>query len=407
MTLDNALKLLVVKSPNDVAVTVAEGISGSVEAFVDDMNAAGGAARRLKELHFVNPTGLPDNRQVTSARDMAMIGRALLKEFPEHHDLFGIGALRLGDRVIPTRNSLIGRYAGADGMRTGFTCAAGFECRGERHPRRPTSDCRGSRFIVGERTNGPGFGAARPRVLPKRTGRFGLLDALPSCGAKTAPDMRAEVCSPKDDKEAMSAVEADEWLAPLIPTAPEAALRRRIDLFPPPRPRSVPSPRACLDATQSIVRSRPRCSSVRSPAGPARSPIPGARGRPPRRYRARRRPRSDAAALALPAGAFSVIEKAARRRQRAVARLPITAIAAPLRLRTAIAVACHRDRAAGQRRQDRRARLRARSAIEWPGAIAGTGRVFTIPGDCEFGDPPQFHPRQRVGGCRVFPPMSC
>ncbi|MGA2795177.1 MAG: serine hydrolase, partial [Roseiarcus sp.] len=87
VTLDNALKMLIVKSPNDIAVMVAEGISGSVEAFADEMNAA--AARLgLKESHFVNPSGLPDNRQVTSARDMAMIGRALLKEFPEHNDLF-------------------------------------------------------------------------------------------------------------------------------------------------------------------------------------------------------------------------------------------------------------------------------------------------------------------------------
>src|SRR5579863_1372293 len=82
VTLDNALKMLMVKSPNDLAVTVAEGVSGSVEGFADEMNAA--AARLgLRESHFVNPNGLPDARQVSSARDMAMIGRALYKEFPE------------------------------------------------------------------------------------------------------------------------------------------------------------------------------------------------------------------------------------------------------------------------------------------------------------------------------------
>src|SRR5580693_9957773 len=86
VTLDNALKMLMVKSPNDVAVMVAEGVSGSVEAFADDMNAD---AQRLglRESHFVNPNGLPDSRQVSSARDMAMIGRALLKEFPEENDI--------------------------------------------------------------------------------------------------------------------------------------------------------------------------------------------------------------------------------------------------------------------------------------------------------------------------------
>ena len=57
---------------------------------------------------------------------MAMIGRALLKEFPDESDIFGIGALKLNDEIIRTHNGLIGRYPGADGMKTGFTCAAGF-----------------------------------------------------------------------------------------------------------------------------------------------------------------------------------------------------------------------------------------------------------------------------------------
>src|SRR5580692_9269215 len=125
VTLDNALKMLMVKSPNDLAVTVAEGVSGSVESFADEMNAAA-AHLGLKESHFVNPNGLPDERQVSSARDMAMIARALLKEFPDESDIFGIGALQLGNQIIPTHNGLIGRYPGADGMKTGFTCAAGF-----------------------------------------------------------------------------------------------------------------------------------------------------------------------------------------------------------------------------------------------------------------------------------------
>src|SRR5580700_2345725 len=94
VTLDNALKMLMVKSPNDVAVMVAEGVSGSVENFADEMNAAA-VKLGLKESHFVNPNGLPDTRQVTSARDMAMIGRALYKEFPDEAGIFGIGALQL------------------------------------------------------------------------------------------------------------------------------------------------------------------------------------------------------------------------------------------------------------------------------------------------------------------------
>jgi D-alanyl-D-alanine carboxypeptidase len=125
VTLDNALKMLMVKSPNDVAVMVAEGVSGSIETFADDMNAD---AQRLglHESHFVNPNGLHNPAHVSSARDMAIVARALLREFPDHADLFSIGALQLGNRYIPNHNGLLGRYPGADGMKTGFTCPAGF-----------------------------------------------------------------------------------------------------------------------------------------------------------------------------------------------------------------------------------------------------------------------------------------
>ncbi len=125
VTLDNALKMLVVKSPNDVAVMVAEGLAGSVEAFADDMNAAG-QRLGLHESHFVNPNGLHDPNHVSSARDMAIIARALLNEFSDHADLFDIGALQLGGQIIRNHNGLLGRYPGADGMKTGFTCPAGF-----------------------------------------------------------------------------------------------------------------------------------------------------------------------------------------------------------------------------------------------------------------------------------------
>ncbi|MFV0281727.1 MAG: D-alanyl-D-alanine carboxypeptidase family protein [Rhodoblastus sp.] len=125
VTLDNALKILMVKSANDVAVTIAEGVSGSVEAFADEMNSAA-RALGMHESHFTNPNGLPDARLVSSARDMALLGRALYVYFPEQAGLFDIGALKLGKRIIPTHNGMLGRYPGADGMKTGFTCAAGF-----------------------------------------------------------------------------------------------------------------------------------------------------------------------------------------------------------------------------------------------------------------------------------------
>jgi D-alanyl-D-alanine carboxypeptidase len=125
VTVDNALKMLLVHSANDMAVVLAEGVSGSIEKFADEMNAA---ARRLgmTQTSYVNPNGLPADDQITSARDLAILARALIREFPEYDSYWHIGAIRYGKRVYKNTNKLIDAYPGADGMKTGFICASGF-----------------------------------------------------------------------------------------------------------------------------------------------------------------------------------------------------------------------------------------------------------------------------------------
>src|SRR5450830_1841342 len=125
VTVDNALKMLMVKSANDMAVAIAEGVGGSIEGFADLMNAN---ARRLgmTESHFVNPNGLPAENHVTSARDLGILARALILEFPEDDSYWHIHAIQYGNRVMRNYNSLLDRYPGADGMKTGFICASGY-----------------------------------------------------------------------------------------------------------------------------------------------------------------------------------------------------------------------------------------------------------------------------------------
>jgi D-alanyl-D-alanine carboxypeptidase len=125
VTVDNALKMLMVKSANDMAVVLAEGVAGSVENFADQMNAN---ARRLgmTQSTFVNPNGLPADDQISSARDLAMLARALIREMPEYDYYWHLPGIRMGKRVQFNYNTLIGRYPGADGMKTGFICASGF-----------------------------------------------------------------------------------------------------------------------------------------------------------------------------------------------------------------------------------------------------------------------------------------
>ncbi|MBC8013645.1 MAG: D-alanyl-D-alanine carboxypeptidase, partial [Methyloceanibacter sp.] len=125
ITLDVALKVLIVKSANDVAVMIAETVAGSEEAFVGRMNEA---ARRLNmtRTSFANPHGLPNDNQYSSARDLAKLARAIIIEFPEHADLFTVTQVQVGKRVMRTHNGLLVNYPGADGMKTGFICDSGF-----------------------------------------------------------------------------------------------------------------------------------------------------------------------------------------------------------------------------------------------------------------------------------------
>jgi D-alanyl-D-alanine carboxypeptidase len=191
VTLDNALKMLMVKSPNDVAWMIGESISGSMDKFAAEMNAAA-AKLGMRESHFVNPNGLHDPAHYSSARDMAILARALLTEFPEHADLFDIGELQLGRMIIRNHNGLLGRYPGADGMKTGFTCPAGWNIVA-------TADHNGRKLIVVV------FGATSPRVRNDEAAMlfdrgFAMsptgekLEALPASTVTSPPDMRDMIC---------------------------------------------------------------------------------------------------------------------------------------------------------------------------------------------------------------------
>ncbi|MBI3275438.1 MAG: D-alanyl-D-alanine carboxypeptidase [Methylocystis sp.] len=190
VTLRNALVMLMVKSANDIAVTIAEGVSGSVDAFADEMNKAA-ASLGMQESHWVNPNGLPDARQVTSARDLAILGRALYLQFPESAGLFNIGAMKLGSRIIPTHNGLLGRYPGADGMKTGFTCPAGFNL--------VASATHGGQRLIAVVLGAPSASARTAKAASLLDRAFmtgsamGSIAALPTFGVAAAPDLRDSV----------------------------------------------------------------------------------------------------------------------------------------------------------------------------------------------------------------------
>lgn len=196
VTLDNALKMLMVKSANDMAVAIAEGVGGSIEGFADLMNAN---ARRLgmTQSHFVNPNGLPAENHVSSARDLAILARALIVEFPQYDSYWHIHAIRYGNRVIRNYNSLLMRYPGADGMKTGFICASGYNlvASATRNGRRLIvvvlgAWSGGSRAQEAAQLLERGFNSANLSWL---TPALGTVDALAPMDAQP-PNLRDEMC---------------------------------------------------------------------------------------------------------------------------------------------------------------------------------------------------------------------
>jgi D-alanyl-D-alanine carboxypeptidase len=125
ITLEVALQVLIVKSANDVAMMIAETVAGREEAFVARMNEAAKHLNMTRTV-FANPNGLPDERQVTTARDLAKLARAIIIEFPEHAALFTTITVQVGKQTLRTHNGLLVNYPGADGMKTGFICDSGF-----------------------------------------------------------------------------------------------------------------------------------------------------------------------------------------------------------------------------------------------------------------------------------------
>ncbi len=125
-TVDTALKIILIKSANDVAVALAEAIGGSEPNFIAMMNAE---AKRLglSNTRFVNPHGLPDNRQVSTARDLAILAMALRNDFPESRKFYNHPGIRFGKKTLRSANrEFLLRVPGANGMKTGYVCNSGY-----------------------------------------------------------------------------------------------------------------------------------------------------------------------------------------------------------------------------------------------------------------------------------------
>ena len=125
ITLDDAMKATAVRSANDMAMAIAEHVGGSQDRFAAQMTLK---ARELgmTQTRYVNPNGLPDARQLTSARDLAILSRAVMRDYPQYYRYFGLHDWVYDGRTYRNTNGLLHGGNGYDGMKTGYTNASGF-----------------------------------------------------------------------------------------------------------------------------------------------------------------------------------------------------------------------------------------------------------------------------------------
>jgi len=125
VTVDDAIKAVVTRSANDVAVAIAENIGGDEEAFAKLMTQKAHALG-MSRTTFVNASGLPDDDQITTARDLALLGRAIQERFPRYYRYFALREFVYHGVAIRNHDHLLGTVGGVDGIKTGFTRASGF-----------------------------------------------------------------------------------------------------------------------------------------------------------------------------------------------------------------------------------------------------------------------------------------
>lgn len=125
IAVEDAIKAIVTKSANDMAVAVAERIGGDEPSFAAMMTRKAHALGMSRTI-YVNASGLPDDRQLTTARDLTLLGRSIRERFPTYYHFFSTPSFTYAGSFMPNHNHLMSRIEGMDGIKTGYTRASGF-----------------------------------------------------------------------------------------------------------------------------------------------------------------------------------------------------------------------------------------------------------------------------------------
>lgn len=220
VSVDEAIKALVTLSANDVAVAIGEHIEGSEAAFAQRMTKTARALGMSRTV-FRNASGLPEPRQVTTARDMATLSLRVQRDFPQYYPYFRITSFQYGKRTIRSHNRLLGRFEGTDGIKTGYIRASGFNLT--------TSARRGDKRIIGVVMGGQS-GRSRDNYMIAM-----LNKAFPKCVSGSQLAVAIEGTKPRPSEEIqVASIETP----PISDTAGKPAKKRRTgradDLMPEP-----------------------------------------------------------------------------------------------------------------------------------------------------------------------------
>jgi D-alanyl-D-alanine carboxypeptidase len=257
---EDAIKGLVTRSANDAAVVIAEAIAGDEDDFAKLMTRKARALGMTRTV-YRNASGLPDDDQVTTARDQSTLGRAIQDRFPRYYHYFSTAAFNYHGQTIRNHNHLIGSVEGVDGIKTGYTRASGFNL--------VTSMHRGNRFLIGAVMGGRS-GSSRDAImrnlLAENLEKGATRRTVAAITERNPADANADVAEAAADSRptqtvqvqgAVQTASSEPAAAPPVHSAPPAArsiFAAATAAVPPPQAKPEPAPMTSgVIQTQSIA----------------------------------------------------------------------------------------------------------------------------------------------------------
>ncbi|TFV76333.1 peptidase M15 [Bradyrhizobium frederickii] len=217
---EDAIKGLVTRSANDAAVVIAEAIAGDEDDFAQMMTRKARALGMSRTV-YRNANGLPNDEQVTTARDQATLGRAIQERFPRYYRYFATSTFNWRGQSIRNHNHLLGSVEGVDGIKTGYTRASGFNL--------VTSMRRGNRHLIGVVLGGRSGGsrdAIMRNLLAENLDKGATIHTVAAVTERNGADTATDIAAASDTPPARPAPQVQAAAAPAPESAPSRLAAR-------------------------------------------------------------------------------------------------------------------------------------------------------------------------------------